>query len=254
MISEIDSGQWGILILGALLVGLAKGGIPGVGNLTVAIFAMIFPARLSAGILLPTLICSDIVAVLVYRKHAAWDHMGKLVPWTAAGIAVGYFMLDKISDTHVQLMGMTAVHFYRKSKVAEAKASGIADPFPHSLPFVATTGVLAGFATMVANAAGPVASLYLLAVGLPKYAFIGTMAWFWFLANVIKVPLQISLGNIDTDTIQVSLLLGIPAALGALIAPKIVRFIKQDLFEVLVWFFIILAGLRLLYSGITQLI
>ena len=32
----------------------------------------------------------------------------------------------------------------------------------------------------------------------------------------------------------------------ALIAPKIVRYIRQDWFEGLVWFFIVLAGIRMI--------
>ena len=36
-------------------------------------------------------------------------------------------------------------------------------------------GVLGGFATMIANAAGPVAAFYFMAMRLPKYAFIGPL-------------------------------------------------------------------------------
>ena len=101
---------------------------------------------------------------------------------------------------------------------------------------------------MVANAAGPIASMYLLAVGLPKYAFIGTSAWFFLIVNWIKVPLQAHLGNISGDTIWLSLSLGIPAVLGAVTAPMIVKHIPQKLFERLIWFFIVLAGIRLIWD------
>jgi uncharacterized membrane protein YfcA len=39
----------------------------------------------------------------------------------------------------------------------------------------------------------------------------------------------------------------IPAILGAIIAPLIVKFIDQKLFEHLIWFFIVLAGFRMLF-------
>ncbi|MGB0370480.1 MAG: sulfite exporter TauE/SafE family protein [Opitutales bacterium] len=253
MFSSLDIGQWCILALGAFLIGLGKGGLPGVGNLTVATFALVFPAKLSAGILLPILICADLAAVYIYRKHAEWKYMWRLMPPTLVGLLIGYLLLDSISDRVVSVMigaillTMTGLHFYRK--YLQQQKGTEEDKLPHSRSFVITTGVAGGFATMVANAAGPVAAMYLLAVGLPKYAFIGTSAWFFMIINWLKVPLQMHLGNINGDTIGLSLVLGIPAVMGAFTAPKIVKHIKQKLFERIIWFFIILAGVRLLWDA-----
>lgn len=65
---------WLIAALGALLIGLGKGGLPGIGNISIAIYALIFPAKLSVGILLPILIVADIVAVYLYRSTQAQVH------------------------------------------------------------------------------------------------------------------------------------------------------------------------------------
>ena len=96
---------------------------------------------------------------------------------------------------------------------------------------------------MLANAAGPVAQLYLLAMGLPKFAFIGTSAWLFLIVNVIKIPFMIDLGIITFETISVSWWLFFPAVLGAVMAPYLVSLINQVLFERLVWSFIVLAGI-----------
>ena len=104
-------------------------------------------------------------------------------------------------------------------------------------------GLLGGVATMLANAAGPVAQLYLLAMGLPKFAFIGTSAWLFLIVNVIKIPFMIDLGIITFETISVSWWLFFPAVLGAVMAPYLVSLINQVLFERLVWSFIVLAGI-----------
>jgi uncharacterized membrane protein YfcA len=108
-------------------------------------------------------------------------------------------------------------------------------------------GLLGGVATMLANAAGPIAQLYLLAMALPKYAFIGTSAWLFLIVNVIKVPFMIDLEIITFQSMSVSFWMFIPAILGAIIAPLIVKFIDQKLFERLIWFFIVLAGFRMLF-------
>ena len=54
---------------------------------------------------------------------------------------------------------------------------------------------LAGSTTMIANAAGPVMTIYLLACRLPKFEFVGTAAWFFFAINLLKVPFSASLGS-----------------------------------------------------------
>jgi hypothetical protein len=64
---------------------------------------------------------------------------------------------------------------------------------PHARWFAWTIGILAGAATMLANAAGPVFAIYLIAVGLPKMEFVGTSAWFFFIINLFKVPFSIAL-------------------------------------------------------------
>ena len=78
---------------------------------------------------------------------------------------------------------------------------------------------------------------------LPKYAFIGTSAWLFLIINLGKVPLMCELGVLNMDVFYISVWLFFPAVLGALIAPKIVRYIRQDWFERLIWFFIVVAGL-----------
>ena len=100
---------------------------------------------------------------------------------------------------------------------------------------------------MLANAAGPVAQLYLLAMALPKYAFIGTSAWLFLIVNVVKIPFMIDLEIITVDSMSVSWWMFIPAVLGAIVAPFIVKLIDQALFERLVWFFIVIAGIRMLF-------
>ena len=68
-------------------------------------------------------------------------------------------------------------------------------------------GLLGGFTTMIGNAAGPVMSIYLLSIRLPKFAFVGTSAWFFMIVNYLKVPLQIfAWDNISWNTIAVDAL------------------------------------------------
>jgi len=244
--------DWMIVMPGALLVGLGKGGLVGVGNLTVILFAMVFEAKASVGLLLPVLISADIVAITVYRRHADWSQLRRLLPWMMAGILVGYSLFGMMSDLVVKrLIGaivllMTLIQVWR-SLAVQRGWSDLAGKVPHTLGFRAALGLTGGFATMVANAAGPVGHLYFASVGLPKMAFIGTGAWCFFLVNLFKVPFQAHLGIINLDSLQISLALAPLAMAGAWVAPMVVRFIPQKLFSFLVWFFIVLAGVKLTF-------
>ncbi|MBK9940836.1 MAG: sulfite exporter TauE/SafE family protein [Kouleothrix sp.] len=116
---QLELWQWALGALGAFLVGLSKMDIPGLGVLTVAIFALVFPARESVGLVLVILICGDIVAITAYRHDASWPHLWRLFPWAAAGVVVGYFALGRIDATHMRrligaiLIGLVLFQYLR---------------------------------------------------------------------------------------------------------------------------------------------
>lgn len=245
----LEIGQYVLIALGALFVGLGKGGLPGLGNLTVVFFAIALPAKASLGILLPILISADLIAVVVYRRHALWPYILKLAPSMVVGIVAGYLLFSRVDDAQLRfligliLLSMTAVHFIRKWLRRHQTEQ---DRLVHHPVFVTATGVIGGFATMVANAAGPVASLYFIASGLPKYAYIGTAAWFFLLVNCFKLPFMLQLGVLDAASLRFSASFMLFSVLGAMIAPFIVRHINQRVFEILVWVFVVIGGLKLI--------
>ncbi len=240
--------QWLLLALGAFFTGLSKTGIAGLGVLPVGLFANALPPRASTGALLPVLLCADLFGVAFFRKHASWPHLWRLFPWVLAGIVAGYFALGRVGDLEMKrliaaiLLAMVGLHCWRRRRPDSPDAR-----MPHTWWFAALTGILAGFTTMVANAAGPVMGLYLLAIGLPKLAFIGTGAWFFMLVNASKVPFSLKLRLITGDSLLLDAVLAIPMIPGALLGPVILRHINQRAFESMVLVFTVVAALRLLF-------
>lgn len=245
---ELTWVHWALGALGAIFVGLGKGGLPGMGNITVALYLLILPdPKLSVGVLLPILSAADIVAVRIYRRHASWEHLKKLFPWAFVGLAFGYLSFQALESNHVKtLIGGMLVFFTLIHLIRSYAMNLDEENMPDHLFFRSFMGILGGFATMIANAAGPIAAFYFLAMRLPKYVFIGTTAWFFLVVNIIKVPLMIDLGIINGTWFFFSLAM-MPFAIAAtFLAPKIVAYIDQRLFEKLIWFFIMLAGIKLL--------
>ena len=103
---------------------------------------------------------------------------------------------------------------------------------PSAWWFAAITGVLAGATTMIANAAGPVMMLYLLAMRLPKDEFLGTGAWFFAVVNWVKVPFSVGLGLITPQSLVFDAVLSAGVLVGAALGIIAARRIPQKVFSV----------------------
>ena len=76
----------------------------------------------------------------------------------------------------------------------------------------AVGGLAAGFTTMVANAAGAVMTVYLVAQGVDKRRFLGTAAWFFLGVNLCKLPFSVGLGLVDSSMLMTAALLTPPCS------------------------------------------
>lgn len=236
-----------LIVIGCgLLIGISKTGLPTLGIFVVAVMATVFPARESIGIVLPMLIVADIVAVTYYRRNADWATLLRLIPWVSGGLILGFlflFFIDASRSIEIAL-GIIVVSMVllqiRNNLVQNKKAPG-----EYSTVFLVFIGTLAGFTTMIGNAAGPVMAIFLLAAGLQKKAFIGTGAWFFLAVNLIKVPLYSSLGLITVDTLLLNVWM-IPAILaGTWIGIRMLQHIPQKWFNYSILVLALLGGLRL---------
>lgn len=239
--------QWLVLLVGAAAWGASKTGLPGVGILFVAVFADLLPARQATGVVLPLLLCADLLALVWYRRHLEWRRVGRLLPWTLAGIVAGWVALGRVDDAQMArvvggiVAGLVVVQGWRERGGAEAAVARA----PAWLAPVA--GLLAGFTTMVANAAGPVMILYLLAMRLPKWEFLGTSAAFFLVINWIKVPFVLQLGLVNGASLGLNLRLLPAVAVGAWLGHWVAARIDQRTFERVALGFTLVAVGKLLF-------
>jgi uncharacterized membrane protein YfcA len=245
--------QWALAALAALIIGVAKAGIGGLGLLAVVIFAQILPAKQATGAVLPLLCVGDIVGAVVYWRHAKWEYIRRLMPWTAVGVAIGYVALDWLEEAQARVLiggiivGMVALHYLRRRGSAPALASIDPEALGHGPFWLAPAmGVLVGFTTLVANAAGPLMVIYMLAMRLPKLDFVGTGAVFFLLLNFFKVPFMVHLGLITTASFSVNLVLAPAVLAGTWVGRHIVLRIDQRVFENVALLLSLLAGVKLL--------
>ena len=240
---DLAPAAWLLLAAAAALVGLSKTAIPGINTLAIAAFAATLPARNSTGALLILLLLGDAFALLSYRKYAHWPTLLRLVPAVIAGLALGALFLAVADDAWVRrvigviLLLVVAVTLWQRGRTAAARATGTAAASDASTTpgagrlASASYGTLGGFTTMVANAGGPVMSMYFLAARFPVHAFLGTAAWFFAVINLTKLPISIGLGLITPELLLLDLVLAPGVVLGALLGRWIASRIKQRAFD-----------------------
>ena len=231
----------------ALLLGVAKSGIKGLAVLIVTGLALVYGARESTGILMPLLICGDILAVLYYKRHVKWIYLIKLLPWMVVGVITGVFFgkdlpedLFKSGMAVIILFSVLMMYYWEQNKKKKV---------PTHWSFGALIGVMAGFTTMVGNLAGAFSNIYFLAIKLPKNQFIGTAAWLFFFINLFKIPFHIwSWGTINWTSLQVSLSLIPGVILGFGLGVYLVKKIKNDKYRQLILLMTGLGGLAIFFQ------
>lgn len=240
--------QWLLVVLAAAGIGISKAGFAGVNFLHIIVFALIFGARESTGIILPMLVVGDVFAVIAFRQHARWDYIRHMLPPACAGVIIGTFVMARIGDEAftpligwilVALTTMQLVHMWKPGLFADA---------PKSRPFAWFIGLISGCTTMLANGAGPIIALFALAVGLPKFEFVGTAAWFFLIINVFKLPFSYGLGLIHAPTLTLNLVL-VPAIFGGIVFGRwAAHRVPQGIFNAMLLAFAAFAALRLIWQ------
>jgi uncharacterized membrane protein YfcA len=242
---DFSNVQWLMLCVCAVLVGLNKTALPGVGIIVVPLMAMSFSARASTGLLLPILALADIFAVGYYHRHANWRIILKLLPAAVVGIAVGSYIIRRIDDETLRpvigiiVLVMLALNYLREKHLNQ--------DFSKSILFAVLMGFIAGITTQLANAAGPVMAIYLLAMNLPKFEFIGTGAWYFLILNWLKMGIFFTEGRITTQTMAADIAMLPFIAAGAIAGIYILKKVPQKWFNIIVVILAAAAALKLIF-------
>lgn len=243
LLADLSLQAIAFFVLAAFIVGFSKTSVGGVGILAVVLMALAFPGKASPGILLPMLIIADIVAVLYYRRSCQWSVIARIFPLTALGVLIGYFIVE-ITPQHIFeiALGGVILAMLALSFLMEKQGVNLAS----NRAFTIMSGLMAGVATMMGNAAGPIFGVYLLQMGLSKSAFVGTRSWFFLLINLFKIPFSIHLGLITPDTLMLNAI-AIPVLLsGGFLGFIFLKYINLEVFKILIRITVVIAAVRLI--------
>jgi len=232
--------------LGAFIIGLSKAGFAtGLSLLQTPLVASGFPTRFAIGLVLPLLNISDFLTVSVYWKK--WDF--RLIRWPLVGcvfgIAAGMFFVNTLSDEWLRKsLGILGL-FLTVLLI-------IRDVWFPSKTYLPTwwqgvlVGLLAGFASTLAHAAGPIIALFLIAQKLDKQTFVATNAVFFALNNLFKVPPYVASGLITAPTLRADLRLLPMLPLGIAVGWLLNRLLPQKSFTYVVYVLLLLTAVELI--------
>ena len=225
-----------LALLGAMCIGMSKAGLSGTSTLNVVLMAKIFGAKASVGIVLPLLIIADFMGFLINRKGGSWRRIVPMVPPAIAGVVLGWLLLDAFDNAAARIViGWIILALLGFNMVLNAKRKDLIALTEHK-GFAWGMGFTAGVVTMLANAAGPVMTVYLLAQHLEKKEHLGVFTRFFLFINLFKVPFSADLGIINAKSLMTNLTLLPGVVLGVFLGWQILKRLPQRPFElVLFW-------------------
>ncbi|SEH16714.1 hypothetical protein SAMN05428974_1835 [Sphingopyxis sp. YR583] len=239
-----------VVAAAVILLGLAKGGLSGVGALATPLVALVLPPTIAAALLLPILIVQDVVSVWSFRK--TWDGwvIAWMLPGAAVGIAAGYLYAERVDEAKLMAalgaitlaFGLYRLWVERGGRVVAASTS---PGWVGSL-----FGVATGFTSQIAHAGGPPFQMWVTPRRLPHLVFVGTSSILFAAINWMKVPAYIALGAFPHEVLVAALLL-MPLAIGStLLTVRWLKRIDGARFYVIIYLLMVLLGAKLVWDGL----
>ena len=242
----------GLVGAGVFLYGVSKTAMPVLGVLASPLLVLALTPTIAAGFAVPVLIAGDFIALALYRQHANWRLIRKLIPGVLLGFVITALMFFYL-DTAVlsRLVGSiilisVIIEFSRQLKAGSDPSDSPAMTNPVA---VILFGAVTGVTTMAANAGGAAMSIYLVRMRVPMLVFMGTSTWFFFVLNMSKVPFVLALGLITQASLIANLCFAPLLGLGAVAGYFVFRRMSQLVFVRIALFLSAVASAWLIIHG-----
>jgi uncharacterized membrane protein YfcA len=233
------------LVLVALLIGLAKGGLgPVAGALVTPILSTAMPVSQAVGVALPLLLLGDVFALRVYWRE--WDAriVKLMLPGAVVGIVMGLALLTSLPDDALRrVLGVFTLLAVGYKLASDSLARLAYTPRDWHATLA---GWGSGFGSALANAGAPPITAYLLLQRPRPTVFLSTTVLFFAVINLLKLPAFLA-----ANVVNINELGGIVWALplipvGIEGGRRMVRWMDPKMFERLMLALLFGAGIMLL--------
>ncbi|MGQ9733203.1 MAG: sulfite exporter TauE/SafE family protein [Candidatus Zipacnadales bacterium] len=235
------------LIFASLFIGIGKAGFGGgVGLVSPVLYAQILPVRVTLALMQPLLMVCDMAAIVAWWKQ--WDtrNLGLLLPGTVVGVMAGSVVLTSLPERYLAMgLGLLCLLFV-VLQILRQQGTLTGGTFRPVWWHGALVGATAGFCSLLAHAASPIITLFLLPQNLGKRRFVATTVLYFTVLNAIKLPFFLATGMLSLRLFLSALLLAPLVVLGALLGVWMNRQVSETAFTWIVYAMVVLSAVRLL--------
>lgn len=242
----------GTVGLCVFLYGVSKTAMPVLGVLASPLLAAALTPTVAAGFMVPLLLLGDLIALAVYRQHVEWRVIGRILPGLLVGLvltAVLFLFADITTVGRVVGALILISVILEASRMRRAPMEVPPSGTPWDRLVTGFFGALAGVTTFAANAGGSAMSLYLIRLRVPMLTFMGTSVWFFFILNLVKVPLIAAVGLFSVESLRVGALMAPLTVAGAVLGIYVFRRMDQRIFVIVALVLSAFAAVWLLIHG-----
>lgn len=234
-----------------IVLGLAKGGFGGIGPFVVPILSLVISPVQAAGITLPILVLSDLVALASYWREYDRRTLWILLPGCMVGMAIAWAAAAWVSEDAIRLIiGVVSVVFVLNYWLRR----GPREPRQQNRALGTFWGVLAGFTSFVSHAGGPPYQVYVAPLRLEPRLFAGTSVLLFAILNAVKLVPYFMLGQFDAANLETSAIL-LPFALPAtFVGVWLVKRIDIALFYRIIYAMLFLLGAYLIVEAMVNIL
>lgn len=233
---------WIVLSLAGLITGFSKFSVGGMGLLILPIVMIISPGPEALALILPLYIITDVMAIFSYKAKVAWSVLVRFLPLAFLGVFVGsYFLANIEADQFLTLLGVIILAMIALGLYLDVRPAA----FMQKSWAAYSMGFLGGAISIVANAAGPLFSLFLLEQKLDKQTYVSTRAWAFFIINMVKLPFYMGLGMLSVESVETSLYAVPGLIMGSFIGYHFLKKVNPVQFKWLIRIMSLIAALKL---------
>ena len=232
-----------VLALAGLLIGVMKAGFGGgVGVVVTPLLALVMPAKMALGVMLPLSLAADLIAIRFYWKYRVARFVVVLLPGMAVGVLVGWVLLDAIPEL-----------WFRRMLGGLACVFGVLQAFKDRLPKVPhasgfAAGVALGVVSVLTHSGGIILMLYLMPQGLSGRVFVSTAVLVGLALNTMKSVAYAKLGLLGPEVWLMDLWMLPTLAAGVAIGILMNRRLPVVWFNRAILTLVLAIGVRLIIS------
>jgi uncharacterized membrane protein YfcA len=236
------------------LLGLGKGGFVGVGMIATPLLALAVPPLQAAAILLPILMCQDLISIWTYRhRWSAWN-LKVLMAGSLFGVGAATLFASSVSNAAIEVtigaIGLAFVFYMWLGPRLLPSLRQVADkPRRPPVPLGMLWGALSAFMSVLIQVGAPPFQIHILPQRLDKLTLVGTSVIFFAFVNWMKIAPYFLLGQFSPRNFATSLALLPLAIVTNFLGIWLVRKTPQERFYQISYVLMFLISLGLLWQG-----